>query len=738
MKARYPDFKLHALSPPEVLHISRMAQLPVPAVIERLIAAGLDSIPGGGAEILVDRVRKLLHCYGKATADEWLGVMREAHRAGLRTTATMMYGTVETLEERLEHLMRLRDLQDETGGFTAFITWSFQPDHTELGLEHGITLEATGVDYLRTLAIATAGPGQLRQPAVLVGHAGRQGGAVEPALRRQRHGLGDDRGERRAGGRRGLLHGRSSRSSATSRTPVSSPSAATCTTTCWAIPSSASVTSRACSASPRRAPQGDTSVPAELVNYAARSSAGKQARGQDVKGRRTKDEGRRTDRIARAIAVLARPSSFVLRPSSFVPSMIIVRSRWLLPITDRPMLNGWVAIDHGRIAAAGRAGASLPLRDDAPLVDLGAYAVLPALVNAHVHLELSWLRGQVPRAERFTDWVPAMLHRRMTARAGRGRHRRRGRHRHRRDARVWHRGGRRHLELAGHRRASCAAARWTASSFTKCCAWRPTRPTTCWRRALRAQEAHGVTGRFPVSLAPHAPYSVSPQLFQGIRAAQARTPFLPSSVHLAESPEEVELLDTGQGPWRGLLERLGAWDPGWTPPACSPVRYLDQMRVLDSRLLAVHAVECSDEDLEVLRARGTTVVTCPRSNRYVGVGDPPVSRFYRSGVAVARGDRQPGEQRRPEPVCRAGGAATPGARVPAATLLESATVVGARALGLEATAGTIEPGKPARLIAVALPPEVVDVEEYLVSGVTPDRVHWVEDLIADCGFADRA
>ena len=154
VKSRYPDFKLHALSPPEVLHISRMAQLPVPAVIERLIAAGLDSIPGGGAEILVDRVRKLLHCYGKATADEWLGVMREAHRAGLRTTATMMYGTVETLDERLEHLLRLRELQDETGGFTAFITWSFQPDHTELGLEHGIAHEATGVDYLRTLAMA--------------------------------------------------------------------------------------------------------------------------------------------------------------------------------------------------------------------------------------------------------------------------------------------------------------------------------------------------------------------------------------------------------------------------------------------------------------------------------------------------------------------------------------------------------------------------------------------------------
>jgi cyclic dehypoxanthinyl futalosine synthase len=149
VKQRYPAFKLHALSPPEIIHISRLSRLTVPQVIDRLVAAGLDSIPGGGAEILVDRVRKILNCYSKATAGEWLDVMRHAHRAGLRTTATMMYGTVETAEERIEHLLRLRELQDETGGFTAFITWSYQPQHTDLGGE-----EATGVEYLRTLALA--------------------------------------------------------------------------------------------------------------------------------------------------------------------------------------------------------------------------------------------------------------------------------------------------------------------------------------------------------------------------------------------------------------------------------------------------------------------------------------------------------------------------------------------------------------------------------------------------------
>jgi cyclic dehypoxanthinyl futalosine synthase len=149
IKQRYPRFRLHALSPPEVVHLTRLSRLPTAEVIRRLVAAGLDSIPGGGAEILVDRVRRLLNCYNKATADEWLDVMREAHLAGLRSTATMMFGSVETPAERLEHLFRLRALQDETRGFTAFIAWSYQPEHTALA-----GVEATAVDYLRTLAAA--------------------------------------------------------------------------------------------------------------------------------------------------------------------------------------------------------------------------------------------------------------------------------------------------------------------------------------------------------------------------------------------------------------------------------------------------------------------------------------------------------------------------------------------------------------------------------------------------------
>ncbi len=139
---------LHAFSPAELIYIARISKLSQEEMFHRLKAAGLDSVPGGGAEILTDRVREYIAPY-KDTAEEWLDCMRTAHRCGLRTTVTMMYGSVDTWEDRLEHLMKTRDLQDETGGFTAFIPWSFQPDGTELEGER-----ASAFDYLRTVAVS--------------------------------------------------------------------------------------------------------------------------------------------------------------------------------------------------------------------------------------------------------------------------------------------------------------------------------------------------------------------------------------------------------------------------------------------------------------------------------------------------------------------------------------------------------------------------------------------------------
>jgi cyclic dehypoxanthinyl futalosine synthase len=147
MKASWPIW-VHGLSPAEVWHIARVSKLELGETLRRLMAAGLDSIPGGGAEILSDRVRQVIGIAKGSTA-EWLEVMEAAHGLGMKTTATMMFGHVETLEERVEHLLHLRDLQDRTGGFTAFIGWTFQPENTALAGD-----ELTSFQYLRTLAVS--------------------------------------------------------------------------------------------------------------------------------------------------------------------------------------------------------------------------------------------------------------------------------------------------------------------------------------------------------------------------------------------------------------------------------------------------------------------------------------------------------------------------------------------------------------------------------------------------------
>ncbi len=155
IKARF-DILLHCFSPPEIHYMAEAAGLPVRTVLERLRAAGLDSLPGGGAEILVDRVRNLVSP-NKCTAEEWIAVMRAAHSLGMPTSATMVFGHVETPAERIEHLARLRDLQDETGGFLSFIAWPFQAPNTVLAASGDLGPEwrpVGGAEYLRLVAVA--------------------------------------------------------------------------------------------------------------------------------------------------------------------------------------------------------------------------------------------------------------------------------------------------------------------------------------------------------------------------------------------------------------------------------------------------------------------------------------------------------------------------------------------------------------------------------------------------------
>jgi cytosine/adenosine deaminase-related metal-dependent hydrolase len=245
-------------------------------------------------------------------------------------------------------------------------------------------------------------------------------------------------------------------------------------------------------------------------------------------------------------------------------------------------------------------------------------------------------------------------------------------------------------------------------------------------RARRDLDLLPATGNLRYSLAAHAPYSVAPLLFRAIRAALDRDPFAPSSVHLGESSEEIEFLQTGTGPWCTLLEELRTGKATWTPPGCDPAEYVDRIGFLDGRVLAVHGVHLSPRALERLARRGATLVTCARSNAATGAGVPPVAAFYAAGLRVAVGtDSLAGvpdlnlfsELARLRALAPA---------VPASLLLESATRQGARALGFEADFGTIEPGKRADLVVVDLPPGIEDVEEYLLTGVTPDAVRWLD------------
>ena len=359
--------------------------------------------------------------------------------------------------------------------------------------------------------------------------------------------------------------------------------------------------------------------------------------------------------------------------------------------------------------------------------DLGHVAILPALVNVHTHLELSYLHGRVPSGSDFNTWVRTLMALR----------------------REYPDPSAPEILDAARRAITSALATGTglfgdisntlvtvpllreagtaAQVFHELLGFNVADPTGRVRAATAAVDAARADGRdVRVSLAAHAPYSVSPALFQAIRAAVDECPSPVTTVHLGESPDEVEFLRQGSGPFRSLLESLGVWSPDWKAPAASPVGYLADVGFLDRTALVVHGVQFDGDDLSRLAALGTTVASCPRSNVHVGVGSPPLEAFYAMDVTVAFGTdslasvadlnlfSELREARRIAP------------RVPARRLLESATLTGARALGFDADFGSIEPGKRASLIAVRIPAGVDDVEEYLLGGIEPDAITWLD------------
>jgi cytosine/adenosine deaminase-related metal-dependent hydrolase len=396
--------------------------------------------------------------------------------------------------------------------------------------------------------------------------------------------------------------------------------------------------------------------------------------------------------------------------------MPILRARWVLPIDRPPIEGGWIDIRDGRIAEFGAGPPPGPARD------LGDAAVLPALVNAHTHLELSWMAGLVPPAASMGEWIARLLQLRRESPPGLEDEQRAAA-----DAAAFmHATG---TALVGdisnslHVVGALAGAGLEGVVFHELLGFNAARPASvvddAAARARAARTSVGGRADIRFAIAAHAPYSVSPALFREIARRPAAEPL---TVHLAESPEEIEFLRSGSGPLRRLVERLGVWTDEWEPPGCDPVEYLSRVGYLQRGLLAVHAVQLGDDALARLRKAGAVVVTCPRSNIWVGAGMPRVPHFYAAGVRVAIGTDslasvgslslfdELAELRRIAP------------DVSAASLLESATKIGADALGFGATHGTITTGKRAALISVVVPPDVADVEEYLVGGVPPGAI----------------
>jgi cytosine/adenosine deaminase-related metal-dependent hydrolase len=406
--------------------------------------------------------------------------------------------------------------------------------------------------------------------------------------------------------------------------------------------------------------------------------------------------------------------------------LIRYRASWLLPISAPPVRGGWVAVDRDRVVAYGVAGRRPASADDTPEVDLGNVVVMPGLVNAHTHLELSYLRGRVSPGSAFVAWIRAV----MAARRE---------HPDPRAPEILESVERGIAESIGAGTAivgdisntldtfdALARSALAAVVFYELIGFLAPDPAALVAGATQRIAALSPTERVRASLAAHAPYSVAPLLFRSIRHALDREPFAPSSVHLAESAEEIEFIRSAGGPWRALLEDLGVWDPAWTAPGVSPVQYLDESGFLRGRVIAAHGVHMTPADLERLVARGTTLVTCPRSNGYTGAGTPPIEAFYTSGVRVAVGTDSLASTPDLNVFAELAAMHRIAPAVPAAMLLDSATRQGARALAFEGEYGTIEPGKRARLLAVDVPPATDDVEEYLVSGVHPEQVRWIE------------
>ncbi len=392
---------------------------------------------------------------------------------------------------------------------------------------------------------------------------------------------------------------------------------------------------------------------------------------------------------------------------------MILRSRFVVTRPGSVVERREVRIEATRIAAV------VP-RERFPsggpcVLDFGDAAILPGLVNAHVHLELSGLRGRVPRGAGFTDWLRQLIAAMKThtaegleADAARGIH-------------EAIRSGTTALgEISSH---GCslkplALSRVRAVVFEEVLglskgALESARSTL----ARRLEATYGKAELARRGITPHAPYSVSPDLFRWC-VAEARRLGLPLAVHVAETPEEIEFLRTGDGPFRALLEELGALADGFEPPGCSPIEYMKRLGVLDADrpALLIHANHLSNADVALVRDSRAAVVYCPRSHRFFGHEGHPYRTLMRAGVPVALGTDSLASNDSLDLLAEMRAVAALDDAPPACEILAMATTAGAIALSTKGTSGAVEPGRDADLTVVSLPRSVgaSDVEDAIV------------------------
>ena len=372
-----------------------------------------------------------------------------------------------------------------------------------------------------------------------------------------------------------------------------------------------------------------------------------------------------------------------------------------------PLRDGRVAIDDGRIVWVGQAGDSG--EPSGAVRDLGPGVLLPGLVNAHCHLELSHLAGRVPFGAGFVAWVEALVAARANDEAAEVRARAAEAIRSLEEAGTVAVGdisnGLAHLDLL-------AASRLESVVFFELLAWDPARAaaTLEWADGRVAALAATLAPNVRLRLAAHAPYSVSPALFAGLVARGG-----PAAMHLAESPAESQLLATGEGDWPGFLERRGLGHVAFDPPGLSPVGYADGMGALRPGLVAAHGVQVDGSDRAILARRGVFVALCPRSNRNLGVGLAPAPKMLAAGVRLCLGTDSLASVESLDVLEDAVLLHRQFPELEPAAILRMATLGGAEALGLP-DLGAIAPGRRAALVFAPSPTAPEEPHRHLLSG----------------------